>query len=489
MAFNNGPKLVTQGLAFLVDAADPTSYPGSGTTWTDVVSRVTGSISGSVSYTSSFYGGFNFTGPTASVRFDGTNIANYGSGSFTVELAFRPAQIQGIHYLISKNSGSFPSWGVYLSGSGGSGKLFSEFRISSTVSCSVSSSTTFVTGSNYQVDVRILPSISASGIFINGTSSGLRFGNGGGSLTSTGSFFIGNFTPSSSQAYSGSIYNTKIYSIDNPNIYTPNYNATAPRLALPIISTPAIGVIDLFPGSIGAYSTRRINSSYSGPALEVVNGSVSQSINYLSNGNLDTTSLLSFAAGGTVTVKTWYDQSGFNSNLTQTNASKQPIIVSSGVLQTRTTAGGVVLPTLNTTSGRGFDMTLSSALSNGTLYMVLSTTSTGMLMNAGGSQWLFCDNGCTGLTNATSGTPFINNRVTAETYGTLATSLNTGIVTLLSGTGIGIGNPSSIFDGGSFGGSYAKSVFVSDIIFYNGNLSNISRTSVLENINSTYKIF
>ena len=234
MAFNNGPKLVTQGLAFLVDAADPTSYPESGTTWTDVVSRVTGSISGSVSYTSSSYGGFNFTGPTASVRFDGTNIANYGTGSFTVELAFRSARIEGIHYLISKNSGSFPSWGVYLSGSGGSGKLFSEFRISSTVSCSVSSSTTFVTGSNYQVDVRILPASSASGFYVDGVSIGGGLGNGGGSLNSTGSLFLGNFAPSSSQAFSGSIFVSKVYSVNTFIQPLQNYNAVASRLSKPV---------------------------------------------------------------------------------------------------------------------------------------------------------------------------------------------------------------------------------------------------------------
>ena len=102
MAFNNGPKLVTQGLNLLVDAGDPTSYPGSGTTWRDVVGGQNGTITGSVSYTSSFYGGLVFSGPTASVIFP-TSSANFGTGSFTVELAFRPERIQGIHYLISKN--------------------------------------------------------------------------------------------------------------------------------------------------------------------------------------------------------------------------------------------------------------------------------------------------------------------------------------------------------------------------------------------------
>lgn len=252
MAFNNGPKLVTQGLNLLVDAGDPTSYPGTGTTWRDVVGGQNGIITGSVSYTSSFYGGLVFSGPTASVIFP-TSSANFGTGSFTVELAFRPARIEGIHYLVSKNSGSFPNWGIYLSGSGGSGKLFSEFRISSTVSCSVSSSTTFVTGSNYQVDVRIVPTSSGSGFYVDGVSIGGGSGNGGGSLTSTGSLLIGNIAVSSSQAFSGSLFNTKIYSINTLTQPSQNYNAIAPRLSKPplIASAPVFELLVVAGGGGG----------------------------------------------------------------------------------------------------------------------------------------------------------------------------------------------------------------------------------------------
>ena len=256
MAFNNGPKLVTQGLNLLVDAGDPTSYPGTGTTWRDVVGGQNGIITGSVSYTSSFYGGLVFSGPTASVIFP-TSSANFGTGSFTVELAFRPARIEGIHYLVSKNSGSFPNWGIYLSGSGGSGKLFSEFRISSTVSCSVSSSSTFVTGSNYQVDVRIFPAFSASGFYVDGVSSGGALGNGGGSLTSTGSLLIGNIAPSSPQAFSGSVFASKIYTVNSLTQPPQNYNATAPRLGKPTIpiTNPVFELLVVAGGGKGGSSS------------------------------------------------------------------------------------------------------------------------------------------------------------------------------------------------------------------------------------------
>ena len=36
MAFNNGPRIVTNGLVLCLDASDRNSYPGSGTTWYDV---------------------------------------------------------------------------------------------------------------------------------------------------------------------------------------------------------------------------------------------------------------------------------------------------------------------------------------------------------------------------------------------------------------------------------------------------------------------
>ena len=36
MAYNTGPKIVTDGLVLCLDAADRNSYPGSGNTWYDL---------------------------------------------------------------------------------------------------------------------------------------------------------------------------------------------------------------------------------------------------------------------------------------------------------------------------------------------------------------------------------------------------------------------------------------------------------------------
>ena len=238
MAFGNGPRLVTTGLDLLVDAADRQSYPGSGTVWTDLRSGTTGSLTGSVSYTSEYYGGLTFSNSSSAVIFPGST-ANYGTGSFTVEMAFKPDYIEGRHYLMSKNSGSFPNWAIYLSGSSGQGKLWSEFRPTAAISCSVSSSTTFVTGTVYQVDVRILPNDSASGIYVNGQSEGGVLGNGGGTLTSTASLFVGNYSQNNTQNFSGSIYTIKTYLQASTEQPVSNYNATSTRFSKPPVPETA----------------------------------------------------------------------------------------------------------------------------------------------------------------------------------------------------------------------------------------------------------
>jgi hypothetical protein len=101
----------------------------------------------------------------------------------------------------------------------------------------------------------------------------------------------------------------------------------------------ASGIVTTLPGDYSglaaAYSLRRVSSSYSGFAIEVRSGSVSQSIGFDAFGNLNTGSLLTFAGSGDAFVKTWYDQSGNNRHATQLVDASQPQIVSSGVIVTQ----------------------------------------------------------------------------------------------------------------------------------------------------------
>lgn len=95
-------------------------------------------------------------------------------------------------------------------------------------------------------------------------------------------------------------------------------------------------LLDLYPDAAAAYSLRKLRTDYTGPAIEVikiVGGATSiQDIGFV-NGELDTTSLLSFANGGDVFVAKWYDQSTNGFNVFNNAESAQPQIVSSGVVE------------------------------------------------------------------------------------------------------------------------------------------------------------
>jgi len=65
MAFSRGPKIVTDGLVLALDAANPLSYPGTGTTWRD--------LSGNGNNGTLVNGPTFDTGDGGSILFDGEN--------------------------------------------------------------------------------------------------------------------------------------------------------------------------------------------------------------------------------------------------------------------------------------------------------------------------------------------------------------------------------------------------------------------------------
>ena len=94
------------------------------------------------------------------------------------------------------------------------------------------------------------------------------------------------------------------------------------------------GLLDVYPNAAAAYSLRLLREAYIGSAIRVRRSSDSaeQDIGFTAIGVLNTTALTSFCGAGNGFVTTWYDQSGNGNNATQTTASNQPQIVSSGVV-------------------------------------------------------------------------------------------------------------------------------------------------------------
>lgn len=91
MALSHSPKIVTDGLVLCLDAANSKSYPGSGTTWTDLSGQGNnGTLVNGVGYS---------TGNLGSLTFDGANdYVNLGSffnyQTFTIEAWVNPGTTQ-----------------------------------------------------------------------------------------------------------------------------------------------------------------------------------------------------------------------------------------------------------------------------------------------------------------------------------------------------------------------------------------------------------
>jgi hypothetical protein len=110
MAFNYSPKIVTEGLVLYLDAANTKSYPGSGTTWSDLSrNQNNGTLVNGPTFDSGNGGNIVFDGVNDYVNLGNTlNFSNYNTVGFTISFWVKVnSTIQTNRYLFSKltNSG------------------------------------------------------------------------------------------------------------------------------------------------------------------------------------------------------------------------------------------------------------------------------------------------------------------------------------------------------------------------------------------------
>ncbi len=94
------------------------------------------------------------------------------------------------------------------------------------------------------------------------------------------------------------------------------------------------GILDTYPNAAVAYSVRRLATAYTGALLRVRRSSdnAEQDIGFDGSNNLDETALTTFVGANDGFVTRWYDQSGNGNNGTNTNAIRQPKLVSGGTV-------------------------------------------------------------------------------------------------------------------------------------------------------------
>lgn len=122
MAYFRGPNLVTNGLVFCLDAANPKSYVGNGLTWSDISlgSTFSGTLFNGVSFTSSYYGNMDFDGSSAYGSFGSNSIT--GTAPLTIGgwLNVRTHSTFGIAAMIGNgNTGQMMYIGYSFNNSGG----------------------------------------------------------------------------------------------------------------------------------------------------------------------------------------------------------------------------------------------------------------------------------------------------------------------------------------------------------------------------------
>ncbi len=97
------------------------------------------------------------------------------------------------------------------------------------------------------------------------------------------------------------------------------------------------GYILEIPNIAAAYSLRKLNKNYTGPAINVQNSSgANLDIGFDSSGDLDRTALLNHTGNtgaSTGRVRIWYDQSGKGMDISASVIIQMPMIVISGILQ------------------------------------------------------------------------------------------------------------------------------------------------------------
>ena len=232
MGFSRGPKVVTDGLVLALDAANTKSYPGSGTTWSD--------LSGNGNNGTLINGPTFDSGNNGSIVFDGADdTASYSIGgftpfdNFTLEIIFKiNIFAEGIFFGAGHAANGPYGWEIRQNGTIRFGSRPGSGGSTRTVSFSPSTNIIYHATGVHKGSIGIISMHINNNLIGNtnidqaaggyssgviGTQSGQRLGGSG----------------SASIPFNGSIYNIKIYNkaLTAQEILQ-NYNATRSRYGL-----------------------------------------------------------------------------------------------------------------------------------------------------------------------------------------------------------------------------------------------------------------
>ena len=115
MAFSRGPSIVKDGLVLYLDAANPKSYPGSGTTWSDVSGNGNnGTLTNGPTFSSANGGSIVFDGVNDRVNLTSSSLIQNLTTNFTFQAYVRFNTSGGQYGIFTKGTNLVGGWTVYV---------------------------------------------------------------------------------------------------------------------------------------------------------------------------------------------------------------------------------------------------------------------------------------------------------------------------------------------------------------------------------------
>ena len=132
MALSHSPKIVTDGLVLCLDAADPKSYSGSGTTWYDRSGNgYDATLQGTIDFTSNHGGELNYGNNQIVdwVQLDGNAFSSITTSHvWSLETVMRLDTITGTRYMHSMSKGGDSNFAIVQVNSSGTIHPYNETK-------------------------------------------------------------------------------------------------------------------------------------------------------------------------------------------------------------------------------------------------------------------------------------------------------------------------------------------------------------------------
>jgi hypothetical protein len=204
MGINYNPRTVTDGLVLALDAGNTKSYPGSGTTWTDLSGRGnTGTLTNGPTYSSANGGSIVFDGTNDVVNASTSIIDRADGQEITVSCWIKPSRTSGQYSVFCTNRSndtSIYNWIFYQHTNDGAISFHGDAQNKSS----------YIPTTNVWINVTNTVTASAvSTLYVNGVSTytvtGYTYGNGTPSRLGIGA------DPGGQEPFQGNISQVSIY--------------------------------------------------------------------------------------------------------------------------------------------------------------------------------------------------------------------------------------------------------------------------------------